>query len=132
MATNYRAFTLIDVMIALIVLGILLSIAIPNYIGVRRHAHARGCIANLMQIQAAKEQWALDNHRPATARVPAYALFGRTRYLPRMLRCPSTGAPYGDTEIGPVAKSPVCPNPNVDGAAGTDLYHGYREQPSSR
>jgi type II secretory pathway pseudopilin PulG len=129
MATNYRAFTLIDILIALIVLGILLSIAIPNYVGIRRHAHARGCIANLMQIQAAKEQWALSNGRPATAHVPAAALFGHARYLPRMLRCPSTGAPYGDNEIGPVAKSPVCPNPTVDGAADTDLYHGYRRRP---
>jgi hypothetical protein len=129
MATNYRAFTAMDMLIALIVLGILLSIAIPNYVGVRRHAHARGCIANLMQIQAAKEEWALNNHRPATAPVPSNALFGRAQYLPRMLRCPSTGAPYGDTEIGPVAKSPVCPNPTIDGVAGTNLYHAYHARP---
>src|SRR5438552_13514260 len=48
-------------------IGILLAIAIPNFVKARETSRAKSCIANLKQIDAAKEQWAMDNKAAATA-----------------------------------------------------------------
>ena len=47
--------------IAIVLLAVALSI--PNYVGVRRISPMNACINNLRQIDSAKQQWALENHK---------------------------------------------------------------------
>jgi prepilin-type N-terminal cleavage/methylation domain-containing protein len=54
-------FTLVEIMIVVLIIGILLAIAIPNFISARESARARACVANLKQIDSAKQQWLMDN-----------------------------------------------------------------------
>ncbi len=54
-------FTLVEIMIVVLIIGILLAIAIPNFIQARESARARACIGNLKQIDSAKQQWLMDN-----------------------------------------------------------------------
>jgi prepilin-type N-terminal cleavage/methylation domain-containing protein len=55
-----RAFTLVEIMIVVLIIGILLAIAVPNFMKARDNSRAKSCIANLTQISAAKEQAAMD------------------------------------------------------------------------
>jgi len=109
-----RGFTLLETMIAVMVIGVLLAIALPNFVRARRTSHTKACISNLKQIDAAKEQWAMDNNQPGSATPLATDLFGAGKYITQSPTCPTTGALY-DATLGSVDTYPTCPNPAVDG-----------------
>ena len=82
-------FTLIEIMIVVLIIGILLAIAIPNFMRAREASRAKSCCANLRQIETAKEQWAMDNKK-AAADVPALAT-DLVSYIKSTPACPSNG-----------------------------------------
>ena len=84
-----RGFTLVEIMIVVLIIGILLAIAVPSFMNARERSRANACRANLRQIQAAKEQWALVNRRPGTA-IPTWANLV-PQFLQRQPECPSGG-----------------------------------------
>ncbi len=69
-------FTLIEIMIVVLIIGILLAIAIPNFMKARESSRTKSCVANLKQIQAAKEQWAMDTKAASGAAVDAGDIYG--------------------------------------------------------
>ncbi|MGQ9658022.1 MAG: competence type IV pilus major pilin ComGC [Fimbriimonadales bacterium] len=84
-----RGYTLIEILIVVMIIGILLAIAVPSMFNASERARANACRANLRQIQAAKEQWALVNRRPGTA-TPSWANLV-PQFLQRQPQCPSGG-----------------------------------------
>ena len=65
--TSRRAgFTLIEIMIVGAVIGLLAAIAISNFVRARSASQMNICINSLRQIDAAKQQWALQNNKAAT------------------------------------------------------------------
>ena len=50
-------------MIVVLIIGILMAIAVPNFIRARESSRRNSCIANLKQMDSAKEQWAMDNKK---------------------------------------------------------------------
>src|ERR1700742_2740119 len=62
------AFTLVEIMIVVAIIGLLAAIAIPNFVRARTTAQQNACINNLKQIDAAKQQWGLENNRSGSAK----------------------------------------------------------------
>lgn len=82
-------FTLIEIMIVVLIIGILLAIAVPNFMKARESSRTKSCIANLKQIDAAKEQYAMDEKLESGAAIPDGALW--PDYIKAEPECPSGG-----------------------------------------
>jgi type II secretion system protein G len=103
-----KGFTLVEIMIVVLIIGILLAIAVPNFIKARETSRTKSCVANLKQIDAATEQWAMDNKASQNATVGLSTLIGAgstTTYMKNSPSCPSGGT-YSDPET--VGTSPTC------------------------
>lgn len=62
-----QGFTLVEIMIVVLIIGILLAIAVPNFVKARQNSRVQSVVGNLKQIEAAKEQWAMDTGAASTA-----------------------------------------------------------------
>ena len=54
--SRQSAFTLVEIMIVVAIIGLLAAIAIPNFVKARSTAQANVCINNLRQIDGAIQQ----------------------------------------------------------------------------
>ena len=99
-----RGFTLIEIMIVVLIIGILLAIAVPNFVKAREASRAKSCVSNLKQVEAAKEQWAMDNKAAASATPAMTDLVGSTAYIKATPVCPSSGT----YTVGAMTADPAC------------------------
>lgn len=98
-----RGFTLVEIMVVVGIIGLILSMAIPNFINARKKTRAKVCVNNLHQIHGAKQQWALDTDAAETATpTPTSVLSVYLEEWP--VTCPAGGT-YGVNAIGAV---PTC------------------------
>ena len=103
-------FTLIEIMIVVLIIGILLAIAIPNFMRAREVSRAKSCVANLKQIETAKEQWAMDfkksgTDEPVMADITTDAAASEQgAYMKAAPTCPSGGV----YTVGAVNVNPTC------------------------
>ena len=103
-----RAFTLVEIMIVVLIIGILLAIAVPNFIRAREQSRAKSCSANLKQFDSAKEQYAMDNRANAGDTVTFAQLIGPTLYIKATPQCPSNTIAYTAAELGAISADPTC------------------------
>src|SRR5690348_2625948 len=86
------AFTLVEIMIVVAIIGLLAAIAIPNFIKAREISQKNACIANLKQIDGAKQTWALETRQTTSATPNTTDLYGPTLYIRDTPACPANGA----------------------------------------
>src|SRR5829696_5556572 len=85
------AFTLVEIMIVVAIIGLLAAIAIPNFIKAREASQKNACIANLRQLDGAKQTWALEEKKVSTSLPTAAMLYGATLYIRDTPSCPAGG-----------------------------------------
>jgi prepilin-type N-terminal cleavage/methylation domain-containing protein len=107
-------FTLVEIMIVVAIIGLLAAIAIPNFLKARSTSQQNACINNLRQIDSAKQQWALEKGKGASANVAGtdiqpYLGRGANGSLNSVV-CPLDNSKTFDTSYtaGNMAVTPVC------------------------
>ncbi len=142
--TRRQGFTLVEIMIVVLIIGILLAIAAPSFINSRETGRTKACVANLYQINSAKLQCIMDN-KLATTSTATFSVDGVTpttvgpngtyqltraggspNYIRSAPVCPTGGA-YAP---GGVSAAPTCsvatdPSASPDYQAGGRWFHGY-------
>lgn len=107
--TSYKskvAFTLVEIMIVIAIIGVIVAIAMPAFMRARETSRARACQATLSKIDGAIKMYAaeqkLDKDDPVA--VTDLVLDQGTGYLRFTPRCPSDGT-YTLTTVGEL---PTC------------------------
>ena len=100
-------FTLVEIMIVVAIIGLLAAIAIPNFVKARATSQANACINNLRQIDAAANQFALEQKKTTGSAITyptdltPYIKMNSGGVIPG---CPA-GGNYADASVGAI---PTC------------------------
>lgn len=97
-------FTLVEIMIVIAIIGLLATIALPNFMRARQNAQSKTCITNLSNIESAKQIWGVEKGK-TTGDEPTFAeLVGPDLYIKRTPTCPAGGTFY----INPIGDLATC------------------------
>ncbi len=88
MKNQKRGFTLVEIMIVVMIIGLLAAMALPGFAKARLTTQSNACISNLRQIESAKDQYAMEVGLQAGDAVP---LVGVISHLKAMPACPVGG-----------------------------------------
>jgi prepilin-type N-terminal cleavage/methylation domain-containing protein len=88
-----EGFTLVELMVVVLIIGILVAIAIPVFNAAQANARQRACFSNQRVIEGAVQQWLASQVGNIAndlngAVASGHALVGGTAYIKDIPRCP--------------------------------------------
>jgi type IV pilus assembly protein PilA len=100
-----RAFTLVEIMIVVVIIGLLAAMAIPAFQKVRRNSQDKAVLNNARQLSAGADQYYLEN---GLSSVLLSSLIGPTSYVKALNTAAQESYPAGFSQgttitIGSVA-----------------------------
>jgi prepilin-type N-terminal cleavage/methylation domain-containing protein len=111
-----EGFTLVELMVVVLIIGILVAIAIPVFNTAKRNAQRKSCFANQRTIDGAINSYQAE-YGTYAADVPALVT---AQYLKRTPLDPATNAAY--TLVNTLDEVNACPN-----AGGADDHGSYHQ-----
>lgn len=94
-----RGFTLVEILIVILIIGMILSIAVPAWMGIRQKSRITACAENRRVINDAKQQWALDKGMSSVSTPVQTDLVNE--FLKSMPKCPEGGTYTFDSVNSP-------------------------------
>lgn len=102
-STRGRGFTLLEIMVVILIIGILLAIAVPQFINSRTRSQQRACISHLRSLESAKELFTYRNALKQGDTIDANLAWSDYSRQPYPI-CPAGGT----YSIGLVGELPTC------------------------
>lgn len=87
---NKKGFTLVELMVVVVILGILVAIAVPVYNATTSNAETRACQANIRTLNGTCSQYRIDKNAYPSALTDLVS----NGYLTSVPTCPTAGATY--------------------------------------
>lgn len=114
---NEKGFTLIELMVVILIIGILVAIAVPIFNQARASAWQRTCQANLRTMDGALQTWAADNPGTNYPQTQAAVLDANSTLIPNYIKaephCPMNASNRYNVSANPLVTMPPtisCPN----------------------
>jgi len=100
-----KGFTLVEIMIVVAIIGIIIAIAIPGFMRAREVSRSTSCQENLIKIEGAVDQWAVEYDKSDGMTITWTQLVGKTLYLKKTPKCRGGGSYPATLTVG---ISPTC------------------------
>jgi prepilin-type N-terminal cleavage/methylation domain-containing protein len=109
-------FSLVEIMVTIAIVSVLFSLAFPNYVRARASARVRGCVKQIRNLQAAKDQYAMIHKLNGGAAI-SFADLVAEELINDEPTCPD-GFPY---TLGTLGEDVVC----TSGLPGHEINGPY-------
>ncbi len=121
------AFTLVEIMIVVAIIALLAAIAVPGFLRARKRAQASKILNDLRLIDAAVDQYAIENNQTSGTSV---TVAHWTQYLKRGSSLYNTGNdlfgnPYGSVSVDSLPGVPNATFVTLSDVAGSDFFSPY-------
>ncbi|NAS62897.1 type II secretion system protein GspG, partial [Pseudomonas syringae pv. actinidiae] len=91
MERRQRGFTLLEIMVVIVILGVLASLVVPNLMGNKEKADRQKAISDIVALESALDMYKLDNSRYPTTEQGLGALVKKPTTPPEPRSYPQDG-----------------------------------------
>ncbi|MEH6597214.1 MAG: type II secretion system major pseudopilin GspG [Colwellia polaris] len=88
---NVRGFTLLEVMVVIVILGILASMVVPNLMGSQERANMQKAVSDINALETSLSMYKMDNYKYPSTEQGLEALVTQTDIEPMPRRFPEGG-----------------------------------------
>lgn len=80
--TRQQGFTLLELMVVIVILGVLASMVVPNLMGNKERADKQKAVSDIVALEGSLDMYKLDNHRYPTTEQGMQALVTKPEVAP--------------------------------------------------
>ncbi|MBJ7221462.1 MULTISPECIES: type II secretion system major pseudopilin GspG [unclassified Brenneria] len=91
MQQRQRGFTLLEIMVVIVILGVLASLVVPNLMGNKEKADRQKAVSDIVALESALDMYKLDNNRYPTTEQGLNALVKKPSVSPEPRSYPDDG-----------------------------------------